>query len=85
MIAQMRDINIEADWVLLDTTSTEKRHYQYNKLLLDRYQYFDYLDRSLPLYLGYITSIFSTSSPIQYDPGPTCRNTSRRSYHLRVF
>ena len=31
-IAQTRNINIEASSLLLDTTSTEKRSYQYNKL-----------------------------------------------------
>ena len=31
-IAQTRNINIEASSRLLDTTSTEKRSYQYNKL-----------------------------------------------------
>jgi len=31
-IAQTRDINIEASSLLLKTTSTEKRSYQYNKL-----------------------------------------------------
>ena len=31
-IAQMRNINIEASSLLLRTTSTEKRSYQYNKL-----------------------------------------------------
>ena len=47
-IAQTRNINIEASSLLLDTTSTEKRSYQYNKLstLLYRYQYLDYLHRS---------------------------------------
>jgi len=32
-IAQMRNINIEASLLLLDTTSMEKRSYQYNKFL----------------------------------------------------
>jgi len=40
-IAQTWNINIEASSLLLDTTSTEKRSYQYNKFLLDRYQYFN--------------------------------------------
>jgi len=42
-IAQTRNINIEASSVLLDTTGTEKRSYQYNKLLtlLYRYHYLD--------------------------------------------
>jgi len=31
-IAQTRNINIEASSLLLDTTSTEKRSYQYKKL-----------------------------------------------------
>jgi len=31
-IAQMRNINIEASSLLLRTTSTEKRSYQYNRL-----------------------------------------------------
>ena len=31
-IAQTRNINIEASSLLLRTTSTEKRSYQYNKL-----------------------------------------------------
>jgi len=30
-IAQTRNINIEASWLLLDTTRTEKRSSQYNK------------------------------------------------------
>jgi len=30
-IAQMWNINIEASWLLLKTTSTEKRSYQYNR------------------------------------------------------
>jgi len=42
-IALTRNINIEASSQLLETTSTEKRFYQYNKLLLYRYQYFDTL------------------------------------------
>jgi len=65
-IAQTRNINIEASSLLLDTTSTEKRPYQYNKLstLLYRYQYFDYPYRSESLYLAYITRVFVTSSPI---------------------
>ena len=65
-IAQTRNINIEASSLLLDTTSTEKRSYQYNKLstLLYHYQHFDYLSRSEPLYLAYITRVFLTSSPI---------------------
>jgi len=33
-IAQRQNINIEASSLLLDTTSTAKRSYQYNKLLL---------------------------------------------------
>ena len=66
VIVQTRNINIEASSPLLNTTSTEKRSYQYNKLspLLYRYQYFDYLYRSELLYLAYITRIFLTSSPI---------------------
>jgi len=42
-IAQMRNINIEASSLLLDTTGTEKRSYQYNKLLtlLYHYHYFN--------------------------------------------
>ena len=66
VIVQTRNINIEASSLLLNTTSTEKRSYQYNKLspLLYRYQYFDYLYRSEFLYLAYITRIFLTSSPI---------------------
>jgi len=47
-IGQTRNINIEASSRLLDTTSTEKSSYEYNKLstLLYRYKYFDYLHRS---------------------------------------
>jgi len=41
-IAQTRNINIEACSRLLKTRSIEKRSYQYNKLFIDRYQYFDY-------------------------------------------
>jgi len=65
-IAKTRNINIEASSPLLDTTSTEKRSYQYNKLstLLHRYQYIEYLYRSELLYLAYITRVFLTSSPI---------------------
>jgi len=33
-IAQMRNINIEASSLLLDTISTEKRSYQYNKFYI---------------------------------------------------
>ena len=33
-IAQTRNINIEASSLLLETTSTEKRSYQYNKFYL---------------------------------------------------
>jgi len=42
-IAETRNINIQASSLLLETTSTEKRSYQYNKLhtLLYRYQHFD--------------------------------------------
>jgi len=39
-IAQTRNTNIEASSLLLEITSTEKRAYQYNQFLLDRYQYF---------------------------------------------
>jgi len=65
-IGQTRNINIEASSLLLDTKSTEKRSYQYNKLsrLLYPYQYFDYLYRSELLYLAYITHVFLTSSSI---------------------
>ena len=65
-IAQTRNINIEGSSLLLDTTSMEKRSYQYNKLstLLYRYLCFDYLPRSKLLYLAYITRVFLTSSPI---------------------
>jgi len=65
-IAQTRNINIEASSLLLDTTSTEKRSYQHNKLstLLYRYQYFNDPDRSEELYLAYITRVILTRSPI---------------------
>jgi len=63
-IAQTRNINIEASSLLLDRTSTEKRSYQYNKFLSYRYEYFDDLSRSIPLYLAYITRVFLTISPI---------------------
>ena len=63
-IAQTRNINIEASSLLLDTTSTEKRSYQYNKFLSYRYKYFDDLSRSILLYLAYIARIFLASSPI---------------------
>jgi len=65
-IAQTQNINIQASSLLLDTTSTEKRSYEYHKLstLLYRYQYFDNLYRSKSLYLAYITRVFLTSSPI---------------------
>jgi len=81
-IAQTRNINIEGFSLLLDTTSTEKRSYQYNKFLLDRYQYFYNLYQSAQLYLAYITRIFLTSSPIHNNPGPSCQNTSGQSDHL---
>jgi len=45
-IAQTRNINIEASSLLLDTTSTKNRSYQYNKFLLDHYQYFNDLYQS---------------------------------------
>jgi len=63
-IAQTRNINIKASPLLLRTTSTEKRSYQYNKFLSYRYQYFDYLPQSISLYLAYITRIFLASSLI---------------------
>ena len=65
-IAQTRNINIEESSLLLDTTSTEKRSYQYNKLatVLYRFQYLHDLYRSESLYLAYITRLFLTSSPI---------------------
>jgi len=62
--AQTWNINIKASSLLLDTTSTEKRSYQYNKFLPYCYQYFDDLSRSIPLYLAYITRVFLASSPI---------------------
>ena len=44
-IAQTRNINIKASSLLLDTTSTEKRSYQYNKFLLKIVtKYFDYVN-----------------------------------------
>ena len=46
VIAQMQNMNIKASSLLLDTTSTDKRSYQYNKILLDRHQYFDDLRHS---------------------------------------
>jgi len=54
VIAQTRNINIEASSLLLDTTRTEKTSYLYNKLsaLLYRYQYFEDLCRSESLYLA---------------------------------
>ena len=64
-IAQTRNINIEASSLLLGTTSSVKRSYQYKKFLSYRYQYFDHLSGSIPLYLAYITRIFLTSSPIE--------------------
>ena len=64
VIAQTRNINIEASSLLLETTSAEKRSYQYNKFLSYRYQYFDYLPRSILLYLAYITCVFLASSLI---------------------
>jgi len=63
-IAQTRNINIQASSLLLDTTSTEKRLYQYNTFLSYLYQYLDYLPRSILLYLAYITRVFLVSSPI---------------------
>jgi len=64
VIAQTRNINIEPSWLLLDTTSTENRSYQYNKFLSYHYQYFDDLSRSILFYLTYITRVFLASSPI---------------------
>jgi len=58
------NINIDASSLLLYTTSTEKKSYQYNKFLSYRYQYFNNLSRSIPLYLAYITRVFLASSPI---------------------
>jgi len=81
-IAQMRNINIEVSSLLLATTSTEKRSYHYNKFLSYRYQYFNNLFCSIPLYLAYITPVFLASSPIEINSGSTGTNTSRRSYHL---
>ena len=63
-IAQTRNINIEASWLLLETTSTEKRSYQYHKFLSYHYQSFDDLPRSIPLYLAYIARLSLASSPI---------------------
>jgi len=58
-ISQTWNINIEASLLLLNSPSTEKRSYQYNKLstLIYHYQYFDYLYRSELLYLAYITRV----------------------------
>jgi len=63
-IAQTQNINIEVSSLLLDTTSTEKRSYQYKQFLSYHYQYFDYLPRSILLCLAYITRVFLASSPI---------------------
>jgi len=63
-IAQMQNTNIEASSLQLDTTSTEKRSYQYNKFFAYRYQCFDYLSRSILLYLAYISRVVLASSPI---------------------
>ena len=63
-IAQTPNINIEASSQLLDTKSTEKRSYQYNKFLSYGYKYLDDLSRSIPLYLAYIAPVFLASSPI---------------------
>ena len=84
-ISQTRNINIEASSRLLDTTSTEKRSYQYNKLF--------YTFISLPILRRSISKQVIISS-LHYScflnefsdiitiKGPSCRNTSRRSYHL---
>jgi len=63
-LAQTPNINMEASSLRLETTSTKKRSYQYNKLSPLIYQYFDYLYRSESLYLAYITCVFLTRSPI---------------------
>jgi len=63
-IAQTRNINIKASSLPLDTTSTEKRSYQYKKFLSYRYKYFDDLSRSIPLDLAYIARVFLASSLI---------------------
>ena len=63
-IAQTRNMSIEASSMPLDTTSAEKRSYQYNQFVLYGYQYFDDLSQSTPLYLAYISRVFLTSSPI---------------------
>ena len=63
-IAQTQNINIEVSSLLLDTTSTEKRSYQYKKFLSYHYHYFDYLPRSILLCLAYITRVFLVRSLI---------------------
>ena len=84
-IAQTRNINIEASSLLLDTTSTEKRSYQYNKL------FYTFISLPIPrrsiskqviissLHYSCLLNEFSDIITIK---GPSCRNTLRRSYHL---
>jgi len=57
-IAQTRNINIEASSRLLDTTSTEKRSYQYNKLF--------YTFISLPILRRSISKQTIISSSLHY-------------------
>jgi len=65
-ISQTRNINIEASLLLLETTSVEKRSYEYNKFLLFivTNTLTIYIEVQ-PLYLAYITHVFLTSSPIE--------------------
>ena len=67
VIAQTRNINIEASSLLLKEEGARRRDLiniiSYSTLL-HRYHYFDDLYRSEQLYLAYITRVFLTSSPI---------------------
>ena len=83
-IAYTRNIIIEASSLQLDTTSTEKRSYQYNKVL-----HFIVTNTStIYTEVTFISSLqysclLSEFSDIN-DSGPSCWNTSHRRYHLSL-
>jgi len=84
-IAQTRNINIEASLLLLDTTSTKKRYYQYNRFYLIATNNLMIYTKVPLLYPAYMTRVFLTNAPRQDDPGPSCRNTLRWSDNLTVY
>jgi len=83
VIAQTRNINIEPSSQLLNTTSTKKRSYQYNKFdtlsLINTSTIYTEVNIISSLHYSCLLNEFSD---IINDSGPTCRNTSGRSYHL---